>query len=245
MTPAPGDAHALGVDAAGKHGWVSVLVGEQGFVAADVAPTVAELIAAAEGIAAAQPGTSGRLAAVGVDIPIGLVDGPVRSADVAARKYVKPRHSSVFAAPHPSVIGLTDYAEVLAVLAAQGLPGLSKQAFGLFPSIREVAEVARDDERVVEVFPEASFRAMTGDPLRWSKKTWNGAAQRRALLASARPAIVLPDELGPAGRVPAHDVLDAAAAAWSAWRYAHGTATAHGDPEELDPVTGRRIAMWT
>lgn len=244
MTPTPSDTFALGVDAAGAHGWVSVLVGERGFVAAEVAPTVAELIAAADRIAAEQAGSCGRLAAVGVDIPIGLVDGPVRSADVAARAYVKPRHSSVFAAPHPSVVGLTDYAEVLAVLAAQGRPGLSKQAFGLFASIREVAELAHDP-RVVEVFPEASFRAMAGHPLVWSKKTWNGAAQRRALLVSAQPRIVLPDELDRAGRVPVDDVLDAAAAAWSAWRFARGTATAHGDPEELDPVTGRRIAMWT
>ena len=46
------------------------------------------------------------------------------------------------------------------------------------------------------------------------------------------------------GDVPADDLLDAASAAWSAWRYAHGTALALGDPADVDAVTGRRVAVW-
>jgi predicted RNase H-like nuclease len=68
--------------------------------------------------------------------------------------------------------------------------------------------------------------------------------RRIALLAAADPPIVLPAELGPAGAVPIDDLLDAAAAAWSARRCALGTALAFGDPDELDVDTGRRIAMW-
>ncbi|MCU1358365.1 MAG: hypothetical protein JWM89_3783 [Acidimicrobiales bacterium] len=230
--------HALGVDAAGSKGWVGVVVGADGFVAAHVALTVAELISDAE----ADPSLGGRpLLAVGVDIPIGLVDGPARSADLAARAFVGPRRSSVFPAPHPDVLALDDHGEVNRRLAQLGHPGLSIQGFRLFPRIREVAGLAHD-QRVVEVFPEASFRAMAGEHLQSSKKTWNGSARRRTLLASTDPAIVLPGDLGPAGQVPVDDVLDAAAAAWSAWRVATGIAEPHG--HDIEPVTGRRIAMW-
>ena len=73
---------ALGVDAAGKHGWVGVLVDRHGYIGAHVALGLAELVAAVDAVAA------GPLVAIGVDIPIGLVDGPQRAADVAARSYI-------------------------------------------------------------------------------------------------------------------------------------------------------------
>lgn len=229
---------ALGVDAAGNRGWVGVVVGAAGFVLADLAPTVAELIEKVEATVA--PAV---VSCVGIDIPIGLVDGPSRSADVAARVYVGPRSSSVFPAPHPAVVDLDEHAEVNRVLRGLGYPGISIQGFRLFPRIREVAALAHDP-RVVEVFPEASFRALAGAPVTSTKKSWAGMAHRRSLLASASPPIVVPDDIGPAGRVPVDDVLDAAAAAWSAWRVVIGEAEAHGDPAEADPATGRRIAMW-
>lgn len=226
---------ALGVDAAGKRGWAGIVVDDDGFVAAHVAGTLAALIDVAE--------AGGRVDAIGIDIPVGLVDGPKRTADVAARTYVGPRRSSVFSAPHPDVVHLTEYHEVNAVLRDLGLPAASQQAFGLFARIREAAELATD-ERLIEVFPEASFRAMGDAIVASSKKTWNGAADRIARLAASSPPIVLPADLGSAGDVPADDVFDAAAVAWSALRYAHGQAFALGDAGELDPATGRRIAVW-
>jgi predicted RNase H-like nuclease len=225
----------LGVDAAGKAGWVGVVVDDGGFASAHVALALADLIAAAE--------AGGRVDAIGIDIPIGLVDGFKRTADVAARAYVGPRRSSVFAAPHPAVVGLEDYDEVNRVLRSLGLPAASRQAFGLYARIREAATVAADP-RVVEAFPEASFRAMAEANVASAKKTWNGASDRIARLAAATPSVVLPADLGPAGEVPADDVFDAAAVAWSAWRCAHGRAVALGDPAEVDAATGRRIAVW-
>ncbi len=225
----------LGVDAAGRHGWVGVVVDDGGFVAAHLAPTLAELIGAAEA-------GGGRVDAIGVDIPIGLVDGPKRTADVAMRAYVGPRRSSVFPAPHPAVLHLDDYDEANGVLRSMGLPAISRQGFGLFARVREAAVVAADP-RVVEVFPEASFRAMGGSFLRSSKKSWNGAADRISRLAGADPSIRVPDDLGDAGDVVADDVFDAAAAAWSAWRVASGGAIRLGDAE-VDVATGRPIAVW-
>jgi hypothetical protein len=74
-----------------------------------------------------------------------------------------------------------------------------------------VDEIASRDGRVVEIHPEVSYRAMAGQPLEYSKKSWNGTSLRRLLLA--QHGIVLPEDLGKAGLAPLDDVLDAAAAA--------------------------------
>ena len=227
----------LGVDAAGRAGWVGIVVDDHGFASAHVSGSLADLVAAADA------GPGGPVDAIGIDIPIGLVDGPKRTADVAARAYVGPRRSSVFAAPHPAVIHLDDYAEVNRVLRSLGLPATSRQGFGLFARVREAAASAADP-RVVEVFPEASFRAMGESFVPASKKSWNGAADRVARLAAADPPIVVPTDLGDAGLVAADDVFDAAAAAWSARRVACGEAVRLGDAGEVDASSGRPIAVW-
>ncbi len=227
---------ALGVDAAGRAGWVGVVVDDHGFVAAHLEVRLADLVTAAE--------RAGPLDAVGVDLPIGLVAGRVRAADVAARRYVGPRRSSVFPAPHPDVVHLDDHTEVNRVLVERGLPRISVQAFHLFPRIREAAALVARGRDLVETFPECSFTAMAGGPVPAAKKTWNGQFHRRHLLTTASPSIVVPDDVGPAGLVPADDVLDAAACAWSALRRARGTAEAVGDPAEVDAHSGRPIAVW-
>ena len=179
--------------------------------------------------------------ALGLTIPPSLL---FQATDVAVRRYVGPRRSSVFAAPHPDVVHLDDHAEVNRVLVERGLPRISVQAFHLFPRIRETAVLVAEGRDVVETFPEASFTAMAGGPVPAAKKTWNGQAHRRRLLAGASPSIVVPDDLGAAGLVPSDDVLDAAACAWSALRRAHGTAEVVGDPNEVDRGSGRPIAVW-
>ena len=62
---------------------------------------------------------------------------------------------------------------------------------------------------------------MAGAPLADSKSTWAGAVTRRRLLAAQ--GIELPGDLGLAGQqVGVDDVLDAAAVAWTARRFAAG-----------------------
>ena len=78
-----------------------------------------------------------------------------------------------------------------------------------------------------------------GQPLRHRKKSAGGAFERIALLR--RHGIEL-DRLGPAAFVPLDDVLDAAAAAWSAHRVATGVAQSLPEPPET--VDGRPIAIW-
>ena len=94
-----------------------------------------------------------------------------------------------------------------------------------------------------EVHPEVSFAALAGAPLPDPKTTWAGATHRRRLLAEA--GIELPDDLGPAGSGAAVvDVLDAAAAAWTARRVAHGQASPMPDPPEVFS-DGLPAAIWT
>jgi predicted RNase H-like nuclease len=95
--------------------------------------------------------------------------------------------------------------------------------------------------RVIEVHPEASFRELAGAPLRATKKTYDGMMLRLELLASA--GIELPKQLA-IGRVAVDDVLDAAAAAWTANRHALGAARSLPGPEVQERDGDRVIAIW-
>jgi len=159
---------------------------------------------------------------IGVDMPIGLLPEGVREADRLARTRVGPRWSSVFITPPRPVLLAESFAAANALAPAlMGGAKISQQAWALRQTIFEVEEL--NDPRVIEVHPEVSFREMHGSPLAHAKTTWNGQMLRRRILAGH--GIELTDELGEAGDVPAADVLDAAAVAWSARRYARGEAS--------------------
>ena len=84
---------------------------------------------------------------------------------------------------------------------------------------------------------------MAGAPLRSRKTTWAGAVQRRALLAQAD--ILLDGDLGLAGeQAGVDDVLDAAAAAWTARRVSQGSARCLPGPPEVFS-DGIPSAIWT
>lgn len=169
---------------------------------------------------------------IGVDIPVGLAERAPRRADVEARRLLGPRRSSVFPAPARPLLEAGSYAEARALAARLGMPCPSAQCWALRARIAEVDALARAEPRLVEVHPEVSFRAMAGGPLAHPKRSWNGACARRALLE--RAGLALPDDLGEGGRAPLVDVLDAAAAAWSADRVALGRAASLPDPPERD-----------
>jgi predicted RNase H-like nuclease len=219
----------LGIDGAGRHGWVGVVVDGAGYVDAALGSLV-ELVAWAEPVDV-----------VGIDIPIGhAADGGRRPADVEARRFVAPLGSSVFPAPPEAVLGAATYAEANAALVALGVPQMSRQAWALVPRIVEAAELATADDRVFEVHPEVSFCELAGEPLPWSKKSWNGLMLRRQLLAAAD--VVLPAVIPEVGGAASDDVVDAAVVAWSARRIARGDATSLPDPPDV--VAGRRVAIW-
>ncbi len=161
------------------------------------------------------------LEVLAVDIPIGLPEGKEhRQCDVAAKAFLKPRSSTVFFTPPRPVLEAPTYQAGNQLSWRDYERGVSAQAYALGQKILEVDPIAASDDRIVEVHPEVCFRAMKGEPLDYSKHSWNGQAERRRLIAGA--GIDLPEHLAEAGRVPPDDLLDAAAAAWSAWRVVRG-----------------------
>jgi predicted RNase H-like nuclease len=219
----------VGVDGC-SGGWVAVALRNGAFESAFTSPHVTEILANYEGVKA-----------VGIDIPIGLEPGRFRRVDAAAKKLLGRRGSTLFETPPLEVLAHEDFRAALAVCRKLTGKGFSKQSHALRARILEVGALAKADRRLIEVHPELSFRAMAGGQLLPPKKSWNGASGRRALLEGA--GVRLPRDLGPPGLEAAvDDVLDAAAAAWTAHRFALGTA------ECLHPVVrarGRReITIW-
>ena len=206
-----------GVDGCPK-GWIAIVLEDGRFVRAERASTFTELLPQL---------TDARV--IAVDIPIGLPDGPEpRKADVEARGLLGPRSSSVFTTPPRAVLEATTYRKANHLSKQRFDRGISAQSYALRPKIFQVDACAATDDRIYEVHPEVSFAAMGGAPLSHPKKVWNGLATRLLLLAEN--GIVVPANLQTAGAIPADDVIDAAAAAWSAMRIIEGRAERAGEP---------------
>jgi predicted RNase H-like nuclease len=208
----------LGVDAYTK-GWIGVELDHGTFVAAYIKDCLTKLLSAVNDIQA-----------VGIDMPLGLAETGRRQADLDARDFVGERRNSVFLMPPRAVWKQEDiWHEDSWELANQRCRqlagyGLSRQAWGLRVKLCEANKcLATKRYPLHEVHPEVSFAAMNGgQPLEHRKISWTGHITRRALLV--KHGIHLPDELGDAGNARLDDVLDAAAAAWSAHRIATGHA---------------------
>ncbi|WP_265521610.1 DUF429 domain-containing protein [Oerskovia flava] len=231
----------LGADAC-PGGWVGVRLVEAGDGASPVDVDAFHAATIAELVEAATP-PDGELAVVGIDIPVGLPDASVRAADVEVRRLLGPRRSSVFMTPTRAALGEPTHALASATNVMRTGLGISQQAYHLRTKIFDVDGWVRGDDRprVVEVHPELSFRLMAGAPLEAAKKTWAGQVWRRDLLTAAD--VELPRDLGGLGRAAPDDVLDAAAAAWSALRVARGEAVSHPDePERFSD--GWPAAIW-
>jgi predicted RNase H-like nuclease len=161
------------------------------------------------------------LACVGIDIPIGLLDG-ARQCDKAARKLLgQPRGTSVFAAPCRSALSAKNHAAATATNLDMTGRGLSQQAWGISNKIRQVDDAITLDCQpwVFEVHPEVCFWALNErSPMKRNKKTQDGVAERVGLLRRVFPQL----ETHLANRpraVGADDLLDAAVAAWTALRW--------------------------
>jgi predicted RNase H-like nuclease len=204
-----------GVDGT-KGGWVAVVLDDGKFVRdvaiRDVKSEFADLADAT---------------VIAIDVPIGF--GP-RLADPEARAYLSGAASTVFSTPSRAV---------LEVPFGPGL-GVSAQAHALGERILHITERAARDARIYEVHPEVSFRMMNRDQrLAYRKKSAGGALERVELLRVHGIDLTRIREIA---RFPLDDVLDAAAAAWSATRIAAGTARTLPDPPEI--VHGRAVAVW-
>src|SRR3954452_4257704 len=75
---------------------------------------------------------------IAVDIPIGLSAGAPRACDLAARRILGRRGSSVFPAPDPRLLEFATHSEASAQSRELIGKGLSIQSFGIFPKVAEV-----------------------------------------------------------------------------------------------------------
>ncbi len=238
----------LGVDAYRKaKGWIGIELDRGTFVDAHIADRLTELLSAVNGIQA-----------VGIDMPLGLVETGRRQADLDARDFVDKRRNSVFLMPLRAVWKQEDNTwyddpwkdanRRCRGLTRDELPpdgyGLPPMTWGLRVKLREANECDTKKYPLHEVHPEVSFAAMNGKPLEHRKISWTGHIIRRALLT--KHGIHLPDQLGKAGNARLDDVLDAAAAAWSA----HRIATGHASRLPTEPPSGPGLtkgieSSWT
>lgn len=159
----------------------------------------------------------GQVGAIGVDIPIGLSDGPPRKCDEDARRLLGERRSSVFPAPMRPALGARTYEAALRRSRAASGVGLSKQSWHLVPKIIEVDRLLDPTRqgRIFEVHPEAAFAAVRGTPMTHAKKTRAGRDERLAVLGPLVPGIGQLVAQPPVGAA-ADDVLDAAVVALTA-----------------------------
>jgi predicted RNase H-like nuclease len=217
-------------------GWVAVTLGQSGGPAqvragGSLAALLTSLLA------------DGGPAVVGIDMPLGLLEAGWREADRAARGQLGPRRSSMFAIPPRAVWAEPTYPAANRRCRELTGQGFSIQAWGLRAKLLEAnAYRAACGYPLYEVHPELAFGAIAGQPLAHSKHTPAGRELRRELLARAGivlPGITLP---GPPGPAPATDMMDAAAAAWSAARIAAGQEVVLPDHPQRDPH-GREIAV--
>jgi predicted RNase H-like nuclease len=186
---------AVGLDKT-RRGWAAVTLAEGVFVECRVLTSLTDVTPADR---------------VAVDMPMWHPStGERRASELEARRMLGRRASTVFLTPPVEALDSGwDHAR---------RHGVSKQMWNLAPGIVQVLAHRRPDW--IEVHPEVVFASLWGSPLS-PKKTWAGIVQRRRLLADA--GVDIPDELGPAGSIPADDILDAAACALVASRHPHAT----------------------
>ena len=160
-----------------------------------------------------------RFTIAGIDMPIGLIDGPPRACDIAARKYLERAGSSVFPAPPRAALGCSDYRDALAAARAATGRGISKQTFNIMPKVAELDRLISESNRhsIIEVHPECAFKTMNGDKNLLSKRTLEGRLARRRLLDDHFD-IPTAAPLGAA----IDDMLDAYAVLWSVRRFRRG-----------------------
>ena len=93
---------------------------------------------------------SNRFELVGIDMPIGLIDGPRRACDIAARKFLGRAGSSVFPAPPRAALAYADYRDALAAARTATGRGISKQTFNIMRESRRARSPHQRDESAAD-----------------------------------------------------------------------------------------------
>jgi predicted RNase H-like nuclease len=171
-------------------------------------------------------------AVLAIDIPIRMTECDARQCDVLARRHLGPiRGTSVFPAPIRPALHASSYEHAKVTSLAVQNKSISKQAWAIYPKIREVdaALLASASLRacVVEVHPELTFSAWNRAPILQPKRKAEGRAIRRSLIESHFGAFSFESARKTIDRRDASDddIADAFAALWTAKRIISGQAT--------------------
>lgn len=242
MTEIP---HCIGIDGC-RAGWVIASDGNEGSIAFHLIPSLEKLDAEL---------AIGSM--VAIDMPIGLpdrIEGTGREAEKAVRPLLGERQSSVFSIPAREVVYQGDYQAAceLSLKLSDPPRRIAKQAFHLFPKIRELDRLLRGKPRgrYFEVHPEfAFFQLNGGKPLATPKKVKSrinpdGMRERIALLCAA--GLQVPhrwEQLPKIKGAGSDDILDACACLAIAHRLRDGTASPYPSPPGRDRHD-LPIAIW-
>jgi predicted RNase H-like nuclease len=189
-----------------------------------------------------------------LDMIVGLPDAAApggRSCDRAARRLLgHPRSSSVFSPPAYAALQAETYDEAQRINRASGpeAPGLSIQAYNLFPKMRAVAEAMTPERQyhIREAHPELTFYTMNdGVALPESKHTPEGREHRMTLLENhGCPDIRDTVSENASAELQAHDILDAHAVCWTAHRIHTGEADRVPEPPVPRNKRGLHMEIW-
>lgn len=161
-------------------------------------------------------------ATVFIDMPIGLPDpsAPVRACDKLARQYLPGRSSSVFPVPCREALYAKDYLTACDINQCYLGKRLPIQTWNITPKIRELEQMLDCNQldnpfkhSFYESHPELLFAGLAGHPMRFSKATAEGRAERLHHLAqwakSDYPVLLQALEDTPKKVAKADDIIDA------------------------------------
>ncbi|MDJ0394472.1 DUF429 domain-containing protein [Rhodococcus sp. G-MC3] len=178
-----------------------------------------------------------RCVSIGVDMPLSMPAAGYRVSETEAKKFLGSARSSIFYTPVSAVLSADTYLDACASSRAATGKAISKQTWHLLPGVRAWRAADFDVDRVVEVHPECSFRLMDPGAAFVSKKSGRGAGQRLRALQRWIDPQNLSDGLAELPPGPLlDDALDAAAAAWSAWRFSRGEHHTFGTEDATDRI---------
>jgi predicted RNase H-like nuclease len=198
--------------------------------------------------------TTQRVAALVVDIPIGLLSRTPRRADVEARAFLGRKHSSVFSSPYHAMLSaaalpLRDAQKEAGRLRREldgGRRGCTIQATAILPKIAEAERAITATEKgwVFEGHPEVTIAILNGgSPVLSKKDRVVGRDERLALLlpyfGDLRPYVIEGRKLG----AQPDDVLDAFAMLWTAERIARADPHLRRFPTQPEPAVGGKTAQ--
>lgn len=196
---------------------------------------------------------------IAIDVPIGLPEQwetGGREVERIARERIGSRNRSLKSSVFPTAPreiaerfkGGSSFEKLNEFSKKRFGKGMSKQYFSILPKIIEIDDFISEKRnvRIVEVHPELCFAKINGSGLSYTKRSPNGLAERRRLVEQALqtdahdvPRSLSRDSL----KAKEDDVLDAAAALWTARRVASGNAIRFPSQPPSDRL-GRPMEMW-